>query len=832
MKIVVVGGVAGGASAAAKARRVAEQAEIVLFERGEYISFANCGLPYHVGGVIADRDSLLVMTPGKFSARTGVQVRTLSEVTAIDRVGKTVTVQDRNRGESYQEGYDKLILATGSTPLRPPIPGADDPDVMQLWTLPDMDRLVARVDAGARRAVVIGGGFIGIEVVENLVERGLKVELVELLDQVLPTLDGEMAQPLAAELAGLGVGLHLGRKAVAIERHGDVHTTSMEDSKQGRPALRVKLDDGQVLDGDFVVMSVGIRPNSELAKAAGLTVTERGGVVVDERLATSDPDIYAVGDMISVRDLVTGQPTMIPLAGPANRQGRVAAINACGGQARYVGSLGTAVVKVGKLTAAGVGQTERRLAAGGIAFRKIYFHGGSHASYYPGSEPLAIKLLFAEDGRILGAQAVGARGVDKRIDVIATAVKGGMTVYDLEDLELAYAPPYGSAKDPVNFVGMMAANVLRGESRVVYPDSIPAGAMLLDVREPAETELGTIGGAKLMPLGELRQRLGELPKDKRIVVYCKAGLRGYLAERTLVQHGFDAVNLSGGWLTWQAFNPGPLATGGGLPAAGAGRLPSPTAASRTGVPSCVRTVDVTGLQCPGPIVKIREAVEGLAAGEVLGIRGGRSLAPDLRAWCSATGHELVALAEREDGGIEAAVKKMAASCQALAVGGGGGDGGRSQRAAIVMFGNDLDKAMAGFIIATGLATMGVQVSLFFTFWGLTILRKEQPPKTSKDLLSRMFGLMLPRGAKKLALSKMHMLGMGTGMMKHVMKSKRVASLPELIADSRKLGVKFIACEMAMEVMGLAREELVEVDEVAGVAKFAALAKDSGTVLFL
>jgi NADPH-dependent 2,4-dienoyl-CoA reductase/sulfur reductase-like enzyme/rhodanese-related sulfurtransferase len=555
MKIVVIGGVAGGASAAAKARRMDERAEIVLFERGQYISFANCGLPYHVGKVIPQRDSLLVMTPRKLSARTSVDVRTLSEVTAIDRGKRVVRVHNLNTGETYDEPYDKLIISTGSTPVRPPIPGADDSDVMQLWTIPDMDRVVSRIDEGARKAVVVGAGFIGLEVAENLVERGLQVDLVEMMDQVLPTLDREMAQPLADELTGMGITLHNGRKCTEIERSSEVHTPDVDLPRTSEHDLALKLDDGTVLAADFVLLSVGIRPNSELARDAGLELNQRGGIVVNERLETSDPSIYAVGDVASIRDLVTGQQTLIPLAGPANRQGRTAAINACGGDAKYAGSLGTAVVKVGGLAAASAGKTERALGAAGIGFRKIYYHGASHASYYPGASPLAIKLLFREDGGILGCQVVGRDGADKRIDVIATAMKTGLTVYDLEDLELAYAPPYGSAKDPVNFVGMAAANALRGETTPVHCEDIPQDALLLDVREPAETDQGVIPGAKQIPLGQLRGRMAELPRDRRIVVYCKAGLRGYLGERILLQNGFDAANLSGGWLTWKAFNP-------------------------------------------------------------------------------------------------------------------------------------------------------------------------------------------------------------------------------------------------------------------------------------
>ncbi|MDT8388916.1 MAG: FAD-dependent oxidoreductase [Lentisphaeria bacterium] len=817
MKLIVVGGVAGGASAAAKARRADENADIILCERGEYVSFANCGLPYHLGNVISDRDSLLVMTPKLLSERAGLDVRVKSDVTAINRERKTVTVRNLDSGETYEESYDKLILATGSSPIKPPIPGVDDPHVMSLWTIPDMDNIMARINDDATSVVVIGAGFIGLEVAENLAERGLSVDLVEKMDYALPTIDKEMSQAVSVELTKLGVGLHFGSTAKAIEPCSEGGVT-------------VTLDNGESLRADFVVMCAGVRPNNELAVAAGLDVTDRGGVVVDKTMRTSDPDIYAVGDVVSVPDVVTGQPAMIPLAGPANRQGRVAAVNACGGAAEYAGSLGTAIVKVGNLTVGSAGWTERRLTAENMPFEKLYYHGMSHAGYYPGAEMMAIKLLFADTGKILGAQIVGGEGVDKRLDVIATAMKTGLTVFDLADLELSYAPPYGSAKDPVNFIGMIAANASRGETRNVFPDTIPPDAVLLDIREEAEWAAGGLDGALFIPLGELRSRLAEIPRDKPVVAFCKLGLRGYLAERVLRQNGFDSMNLSGGLLTWDAFNPPPLPKRTHMKKTTAtdGRT-----ASGAEAVTVTKTIDVCGLQCPGPVVKVREQMEALEAGDVLEIKSTESFKPDLEAWCAATGHALLAM---ETGGRHTLVAKiqkaarvtdadMTPRCQTPAA-------KMPETAAIVVFSNDLDKVLAAFIIATGMAAMGVKVSMFFTFWGLTALRREQPPKTAKDILSRMFGFMLPKGPKKLALSKMHMLGMGTAMMKHVMKSKNVPSLSALIEDARAMGVTFIACEMAMNVMGITREELVELDDVAGVASFAALAKDSGTTLFI
>jgi len=817
MRLMVVGGVAGGASAAARARRLDERAEIVLIDRGEHISFANCGLPYHVGGVIPERGQLLVMTPEKLKARAAIDAWIRHEAMAIDRASKTLTVKDLRTGEERAERYDKLILATGSRPILPDLPGSDDPDVLPLWTIPDMDRMVARIEAGARRAVVVGGGFIGLEVAENLVERGLSVTLVERLPQVLPSLDAEMARPLAQELCAKGVALRLG--------------TGVEVIRRGPDGLAVALGGGETVTADFVVMSVGVRPNAELAAACGLALGERGGILVDDHLRTSDPDIYAVGDVIAVNDLALGGQAMIPLAGPANRQGRIAAENALGGNKAYEGSLGTSVLKLFSLTAAGTGATERRLKAAGRPYRKAYLHPQSHAAYYPGASTLNLKLLFGEDGRIFGAQCVGAKGVEKRIDVIATAMKGGMTVRELAELELCYAPPYGSAKDPVNYAGMVATNILDGLTDYVTPDVIPEGSLLLDVREPAETELSPMPGATCIPLGSLRQRLHELPKDRLVVAFCKLGLRGWIAERILKENGFRAANLGGGTLTHALFHPGETGILSSPPAA-----PAPPAASArgdapAGAGEVAATVDVRGMQCPGPIVRVRQALDGLGSGRLLRIKAAPGFLADVRPWCAASGHEIVS-ALVADGTLDL-VLRVGGTAAPVATGCGTVPGRRDETAAIVVFSNDLDKVMAAFIIATGLATLGTKVTLFFTFWGLNVLRQEAPPPVRKDLLSRMFGWMMPRGARKLALSKMHMLGMGTAMMRHVMAAKGAPSLPGLIVQARQLGVRFVACEMAMDVMGIAREELLaDVDEVVGVAAFAALAKDSGTTLFV
>ncbi len=541
MKLVIVGGVAGGASAAARMRRLDEKAEIVLFERGENVSFANCGLPYHMGGVIVEREKLLVMPAARFKGRLAVDLRLRHEVVAIDRAAHAVRVICLETGESFTETYDKLLLATGSAPLRPTLPGIDDPDVLTLWTMSDMDAIKERAEGEMRRAVVVGGGFIGLEAAENLRHRGVAVTLAELLPQVLPTLDPEMAKPLQAELVERGVRLRLGTAVEGFERTSENQ-------------LVVRLRGGEALETDLVVLSIGVRPNSELAKAAGLRVGERGGIVTDGTLRTDDPDIYAVGDAVQVTDPVLGVPTQVPLAGPANRQGRLAADAIAGlPVVHYRGTWGTSIVKLFGLTAASVGASEKRLKQAGVAYEKIYLHPFSHATYYPGAQQMSLKLLFTREGRMLGAQIVGGEGVDKRIDVLATAMQAGLGVTELARLELAYAPPYGSAKDPVNFAGYVAGNVLSGETVLAHSDALPAEACLLDVRDPTEWESGTIPGALTIPLGQLRPRLDELPRDRTIVAYCAVGLRGYLAERILRQNGFDVRNLSGGIATWRLF---------------------------------------------------------------------------------------------------------------------------------------------------------------------------------------------------------------------------------------------------------------------------------------
>ena len=524
MKIAIVGGVAGGASAAARARRLSEAAEIIVFERGPDPSFANCGLPYYIGGEITDRDKLLVAP----------------QQMLIDRQRKRLTIKNLTDGTTYEESYDKLILSPGATPLRPPILGIDLPGIDTLRDLRDADRL-REVALNANRAVVVGGGFIGLEMAENLVRRRIKTAVVELADQVLPPWDREMTTPIAEHLRANGIELLLGDSAAEFISAGS--------------GLVVKLKSGRELPADFVVLSVGVRPENSLAVAAGLEVGPRGGIRVNEHMQTNDPDVYAVGDAVEVREFVTGDPVQIPLAGPANRQGRIAADHIFGRPSAYRGTQGTAIVGVFGMTAAMTGLSEKVLQRTGRKYEKIYLHPAHHASYYPGAVRMSLKLLFnPEDGRILGAQAIGTSGVDKRIDVLAMAIQAGMTVFDLEEAELAYAPQYGSAKDPINMAGFIGAGAVRGDAPVAHvaqlSEAVKNGAAVLDVRTPAEYACGHISGAMNIPLDELRNRLAELDRTKPVITYCQVGQRGYLATRILKQADYDAVNLSGGYATY------------------------------------------------------------------------------------------------------------------------------------------------------------------------------------------------------------------------------------------------------------------------------------------
>ncbi|WP_042455551.1 CoA-disulfide reductase [Neobacillus dielmonensis] len=628
-KVVIVGGVAGGATAAARLRRISEEVEIVLVERGEHISFANCGLPYYIGETIKDRSKLLVQTVKGMSERFHLDIRNLSEVLSINPENKKVIIKNLQNSEVYEESYDKLLLSPGARPIVPPIPGLNENKTLfTLRNIPDTDKIKNHVDVkNPQKAVVIGGGFIGIEMAENLVDRGIDVTIIEMANQIMASIDVEMASILHTHLKEKGVKLILEN---GVQSFAD----------QGK---KVILSDGTEIETDMTILAIGVKPENELAKTAGLKLGERGGIVVNEYLQTSNEDIYAVGDAVEVVDYISGTKAMIPLAGPANRQGRIAANNMMGKKERYQGTLGTSIAKVFDLTVAATGNNEKILKRLGISYEVVHIHPSSHAGYYPGAAPIALKLIFdKETGKIYGAQAVGADGVDKRIDVIATAIKGELTVEDLTNLELSYAPPYSSAKDPVNMAGYVASNLMDGELEMIQwhevDDIVADGALLLDVREPMEREFGFIKGSINIPLNDLRTRLEELPKDKTIYVSCQVGLRGYLASRILKNNGYTVKNVDGGWKTYSSVYGSNINN----------NVETKTNDHGEAVLQSINeikvdtVVDVTGLPCPMPIIKLKKGIDSLESGQVIELHvTDRGALNDLPAWSKTAGHTLL-----------------------------------------------------------------------------------------------------------------------------------------------------------------------------------------------
>ncbi len=828
MRLLIVGGVAGGASAAARARRLSEDVEIIMFERGEHISFANCGLPYYLGGIIKDRKRLLVQTREGMQNRYKIDVRVNSEVIKIDRDKKEVVVLDKQTGNEYSERYDKLILSPGAEPIKPKLPGVDSRLVKTLRNMKDCDEIYNVIEENNPAcAVIVGGGYIGLEMAEALKHRGMKVTIVELMEQVMGPVDPEMATPIHQHLQLKGVDLRLG--------------TSVDGFSEDGNRLRVHLSTGETLECGLAILSVGVRPEVKLARDAGLELGERGGIKVDEHLRTSDSDIFAIGDAIEVMDFVGKFPTLIPLAGPANRQGRIAADNALGRDSVYSGTQGTGICKIFELSIGMTGLSEKILKKIGKKYEKIYVHPANHASYYPGAHPISLKLIFdPENGRILGAQAAGMEGVDKRIDLLAMAIRGGLTVFDLQEMELCYAPPFGSAKDPVNYAGFVASNVISGDMHICHVEDVMnpgENQVILDVRSPKELEAGSIPGNINIPIDELRDRLGELDRDKEYLVYCRVGLRGYLACRILTHNGFKCRNLTGGYKTYQdtvGIKPKEQVETKEI-TVDTGELDSVTLArKRAGVEAEGEeiVVDAMGLQCPGPIMKLKEAIDKVAPGQIVRIKttDGAFLA-DIKGWCDSTGNELIE--SRFDKGICEAIIRKSGEFVGRAVEQEPVHGAIStKKKTIVVFSGDLDKVMASFIIAHGAASMGSDVTMFFTFWGINVLRKENPPLVEKTFIEKMFGWMMPKGPEKLPLSKMNMAGMGTIMMKGIMKKKNVPSLPDLIEQAKKVGVKLVVCSMSMDVMGIKKEELIDGIEEGGVAAYLAKAEEGNVNLFI
>lgn len=814
MNYLIIGGVAGGATVAARLRRMDEKANIILFERGKYVSYANCGLPYYIGDTINNREKLFVQTAKGFTDRFRIDIRTEQEVTAIRPDKKEVEIKNLSTGETYTETYDKLVLSPGAEPLRPGIEGIGSKKIFTLRNVPDTDTIKNYVNTeNPKRAIVVGGGFIGLEMAENLHDLGIQVDVVEMANQVMAPLDFSMAAIVHRQLTDKGVGLHL------------EDGVSRFEEKDG--GVTVHLRSGKQIATDMVLLSIGVRPETKLAKDAGLAIGERGGIAVNDYMQTSDADIYALGDAVEVRHLVTGQPALIPLAGPANKQGRIVADNIVfGNKKKYPGSIGTSIAKVFDLTVAAAGANAKLLQQNNIPYISSYTHGASHAGYYPGAVPLSIKILFApENGKLLGAQIVGFNGVDKRIEMLAQVIQRGGTVHDLAELEHAYAPPYSSAKDPVNMAGFVAENILNKKSRIIQwreLAELPADTIRIDVRTHDEYKLGTIPGFINIPVDELREHLDELPKEKPIVVTCAVGLRGYLAYRILVQNGFKHVrNLSGGYKTWSVATAPIKEIVSHKP-----KIPESTSYGNSDSQINLLKVDACGLMCPGPVMQLKKNYEALKIGEQLQITAtDQAFGKDVTSWCKMTGAELVAL-ENKNGVVAATIRKQekTASCEISR--------NNADNKTLIVFSDDLDKALASFVIANGAASTGKKVTMFFTFWGLNVIKKQHKPTVTKDIFGKMFGWMLPTHSGKLKLSKMNMGGAGSWMMRLIMKRKRIDSLESLIQQAIDNGVEMIACTMSMDVMGVQKEELMDNVTLGGVASYLERAEEANVNLFI
>jgi NADPH-dependent 2,4-dienoyl-CoA reductase/sulfur reductase-like enzyme/peroxiredoxin family protein/TusA-related sulfurtransferase/rhodanese-related sulfurtransferase len=826
-KVLIVGGVAGGASAAARLRRLDENAEIVMFERDEYISFANCGLPYYIGESIKERSKLLVQTPEAMKARFDIDVRINSEVIKVDSTRKKVTVNSKKKG-IYEEDYDYLILSPGAKALRPNIPGIESNRIFTLRNIPDTDKIKAYVDQkGITSAIVIGGGFVGVEMAENLRERGLSISLVEAAPHILAPFDEDMVVIAEQELAENGVNLILGDGVKAFR---DI------DHR-----VEVTLNSDNILIADLVILAIGVSPDTSFLKDSGIEFGPRGHILVNDRMQTNIKSIYAVGDAIEVVDFVTKQKTAIPLAGPANKQGRIAADNVAGLTSSFKGSQGTSIIKVFGLTAASTGANERTLKRANQNYRSITIHPISHASYYPGAVPMTLKLLFNDEGKVLGAQGVGYAGVDKRIDVIATVIRLGGSVEDLAELELSYAPPFSSAKDPVNMAGFVASNVLEGRSHIVTWSEVKAmnseDYILVDVRSEEEYNIGHVEGAINIPVDSLRDRMSELDRSKTIVEYCQVGLRGYIADRILSQNGYRVINVTGGYKT--AVSQRIDTVDNGIPVGASNSNdteymaidPDTQAVKVVSRPSGTfdKTLDACGLCCPGPLMQVKASMADLEEGQILKVvASDPGFYEDIKAWCKRTNHSLLNVT-KASGNITAFIQKNGKTEPVSQV--------REEvlvrdNKTMVVFSGDLDKAIASFIIANGAASMGKKVTMFFTFWGLNILRKSEKVRVQKGLLDHMFGWMMPRGSRRLKLSNMNMLGMGSKMIRMVMNNKNISSLEELIQSAIDSGIEIVACQMSMDVMGLKKEELIDGVKIGGVGYYLGEAEDSNVNLFI
>ena len=807
-KVLIVGGVAGGASTATRLRRLDESLEIVIFEKGEYVSFANCGLPYYIGDIIQNRESLLVQTPESLKVRFNLDVRVNSEVVGVNGKDKKVKVKTKN-GEEYEESFDFLVLSPGAKPIFPAIKGIENKKIFTLRNINDMDKIKAEIkNNGVKKTVVVGGGYVGIETAENLKHLGIDTTLVEAAPHILAPFDSEISNILEYELVNNGIELMTSEKVVEFQ----------EDANK----IIIKLESGKIVTTDMVILSIGVSPDTKFLQGSGINLGERGHILVNENLETNIDGVYALGDSILVKNYITNQNVGIPLAGPANRQGRIVAGNIVGRNEKYKGSLGTAIIKIFELTGASTGLNERSLKQLNITYEKIYLHPNNHAAYYPGASPISIKALYnKENKQILGAQAVGISGVDKFIDVMATSIKFKATIDDLAELELAYAPPFLSAKSPANMVGFIGQNIEDDLLEQVFMEDLKKydekKTIILDIREELELIGGKFDNSINIPLSELRKRYTELPKNKEIWTYCAVGLRGYIATRFLSQKGYRVKNLAGGIKSEEKV------------IVNTQKESSLTKEGNSNIEKEEDYLDLSGLSCPGPLVKIKEKIDKLGENEKLKVKvSDLGFYNDIQAWSKVTKNSLLSL-DKKDGLTYATLQKGQTS-KVIEKNQENVIIEDNSNMTMVVFSGDLDKAIAAFIIANGALTMGKKVTMFFTFWSLSILKKKNLAK--KSFIEKMFAMMLPKNSQDLPVSKMNFFGIGAKMIRSVMKKKNIMSLEELIKKAIDSGVNITACTMSMDVMGISEEELIDGINYGGVGQYLGEAEKSNNNLFI
>lgn len=802
-RVVIVGGVAGGASAAARLRRLNEDLEIIIFEKGSYISFANCGLPYHIGEVIQNRESLLLQTPESLKARFNIDVRVNSEVIEVNSSEKKIKVK-MDDGREMDEKFDFLILAPGAKPLVPNIKGIENSKILTLRNMNDMDKIKEKLGSkNIKRAVVVGGGYVGVETAENISHLGITTTLIEAAPNILAPFDGEMVNILEYEIVNNGINLMTGEKVIEF--------------REKNRGIEIILESNKVVETDIVILAIGVIPDTKFLSNSGVLLGEKGHILVNDKLDTNIPGIYAVGDAILVKNYITNESSAIPLAGPANRQGRIVAGNIENRNEKYKGSLGTAIIKVFGLTGASTGLNERAVKRLNISYERIYLHPNDHASYYPGATPISIKLIYEKgSGKILGAQVIGIKGVDKFIDVIATTIKFGGKLEDLAELELAYAPPFSSAKSPINMAGFVGLNLEEGLVEQIVMEDLKNydknKQIILDVREEVEVATGKIDNSINIPLSELRKRFIELPKDKEILIYCAVGLRGYIASRFLLQNGYRVKNIAGGIKS---------------------KIKDIHFIDKSNNQNKIESasiiegeyLDLSGLSCPGPLVKIKERIDNLKEEEILKVKvSDPGFYNDIQSWCKTTKNSLLSL-EKKNGYIFATLKKSGVTKN--------NDNKiieTKDGATIVVFSGDLDKAIAAFIIANGALAMGKKVTMFFTFWGLSILKRKNLEK--KSWIEKMFAMMLPKNSNQLPISKMNFFGIGAKLIRWVMKQKNIMSLEELMKKAIESGVEITACTMSMDAMGITQEELIDGINYGGVGQYLGATEGANTNLFI